>query len=432
MLGSILRYHNFLILSLTVCISTFGIEITASLADDLEYMQRIAAVVNDEVISFWDLRNRIDMVIITSKLPRSYETALKIAPRILNKLIDEQIQIQEAKKMNINIQDSEMDRALSDIEKSNGLRAGQFHNFILHLGINPSTVEHQLRSNLLWIKLVNRHFANQVEVSTDEVNEISSRLADQSGHEQKLVSEILLTVDDRAKENEVLELANQLVKLLRYGASFKLLAQQFSQASNASIGGDIGWVLPEEFTQELSKAIQELSVGEITEPIRTVFGYHILRVNNTRVIARHDPRLINISLGQIFLSMIDPDDVKERKMYNSKIKNVIDKAKNCEHLAVLAKEAGSSIALKLEKLSIAELPKILRSKVENLQVGEKTAPIDLPNGVLAAMLCERNDQNPPLEDLTQIRRNLENQRLRVLAQGYLRELRQASFIETRV
>ncbi|WP_158512542.1 peptidylprolyl isomerase [Candidatus Endolissoclinum faulkneri] len=426
------RYQISMVFALVVCVSTFFMRTVAPLANKLQYMQRIAAVVNDEIISFWDLRNRIDMVIITSQLPRSYETAQRIAPRILRNLIDEQIQIQEAKKMNINIQDIEMDRALRDIEKSNGLRAGELKNFILQLGINPNTLERQLRSNLLWAKLVKRQFANQVEVSTDEVNEICSRLAAQIGHKQKLVSEILLTVDDQVKESEVLQFANQLVKLLRAGASFKSLAQQFSQGSNASIGGDIGWLLPEDLTQELSNVIKTLSVGEITEPIRTVFGYHILQVKDTRVIAKQDPGLIHISLSQIFLSMIHPNDLQERKMYISKVQDTIDKAKSCEHLAVLAKEAGSSIAPKLEKLSITELPSYLRAKVENLQVGEKTTPINLPNGVLAVMLCQRNDQNPTLQDSTQIRRNLENQRLGVLAQRYLRELRQATFIETRV
>ena len=90
------------------------------------------------------------------------------------------------------------------------------------------------------------------------------------------------------------------------------------------------------------------------------------------------------------------------------------------------------MAADLGSSRLGALPENLRVQVADLRVGQKTDPIDLPNGVMAVMVCERSDPESNLPEPAQIRRQLENQRFEVLAQRYLRDLRQAAFIETRV
>lgn len=421
-----------LFLAALVSVSATAMTVAAPPAAHAQQMQRIAAVVNDEIISLRDLRNRIEMVIVTSQLPRTSETAQRLAPQVLRNLIDEQLQMQEAERLSVTISESEMDRARSDLEARNGLRPGQFHDFVTQLGVDPTTVERQLRSNLLWSKLVQRRFASQVEISAEEVDETLARLSDQVGREQKRVSEILLTVDDPTKENEVEQLANRLVEQIRGGASFGSIARQFSQAANASVGGDIGWVLGDQLAPELADAVQTLSVNQVSDPIRTVVGYHILQVSDTRVLAKPDPAQAEIRLSQIFLPVRPADDAELRKTQTEAVQAVTARATSCEELGTLAKEAGSPVAADLGSSRLAELPENLRVQVADLQVGQKTAPINLPNGVMAVMVCERSGPQTNLPDPAQIRRQLENQRMEVLAQRYLRDLRQAAFIETRV
>jgi peptidyl-prolyl cis-trans isomerase SurA len=96
----------------------------AGSAAQAQEMQRIAAVVNDDIVTLRDLRNRIEMVIVTSRLPRNNETARRLAPQVLRTLIDEQLQIQEAERQNLTLNDAEMGRARSDLEARNGLRPG--------------------------------------------------------------------------------------------------------------------------------------------------------------------------------------------------------------------------------------------------------------------------------------------------------------------
>ena len=421
-----------LFLAALVSASALGLTVATPPAVHAQQMQRIAAVVNDEIISVRDLRDRIEMVIVTSQLPRNSETAQRLAPQVLRNLIDEQLQMQEADRLSVSLSESEMDRARSDLEARNGLRPGQFHDFITQIGIDPGTVERQLRSNLLWSKLVQRRFASQIEISAEEVDETLARLADQVGKEQKRVSEILLTIEDPTKENEVVQLANRLVEQLRGGASFGSIARQFSQAANANVGGDIGWVLSDQLAPDLADAVETLSVGEVTDPIRTVVGYHVLQVTDTRILAKPDPSLAEVRLSQVFLPVRPTDDAELRRTQNAAVQSVTAEATSCEELASLAKEAGSPVAPDLGTSRLAELPENLRVAVADLQAGQKTGPINLPNGVMAVMVCERSDPETNLPDPEQIRRQLENQRLEVLAQRYLRDLRQAAFIETRV
>ncbi|WPZ33458.1 peptidylprolyl isomerase [Thalassobaculum sp. OXR-137] len=421
-----------LFLAALVSVSAGALTMAAPPVAHAQQIQRIAAVVNDEIISVRDLRDRIEMVIVTSQLPRSSETAQRLAPQVLRGLIDEQLQMQEAARLSVSISDAEMDRARSDLEARNGLRPGQFRDFVTQIGIDPTTVERQLRANLLWSKLVQRRFASQIEISAEEVEETRARLAEDVGKEQKRVSEILLTIEDPTKENEVVQLANRLVEQVRAGASFPSVARQFSQAANANVGGDVGWVLSDQLSPELADAVATLSKGEVSDPIRTIVGYHILQVSDTRVLAQGDPAQAEVQLSQIFLPVRPSDDADQRRTQTEAVRTAIARATSCEQLASLAKEAGSPVAADLGKSRIAELPDALRAQVADLQAGQKTAPIDLPNGVMAVMVCERTEPATNLPPPEQIRRQLENQRLEVLAQRYLRDLRQAAFIETRV
>ncbi|SDF05906.1 peptidylprolyl isomerase [Thalassobaculum litoreum] len=421
-----------LFLAALVSVSAGAMTVASSPVAHAQQMQRIAAVVNDEIISVRDLRDRIEMVIITSQLPRNSETAQRLAPQVLRNLIDEQLQMQEADRLSVSISESEMDRARSDLEARNGLRPGQFNDFITQLGVDPGTVERQLRANLLWSKLVQRRFASQVEISAEEVDETRARLAADVGKEQKRVSEILLTIEDPTKENEVVQLANRLVEQIRGGASFGSVARQFSQAANANVGGDIGWVLSDQLAPELAEVVETLSVGDVSDPISTIVGYHILQVSDTRVLAKPDPGQAEIRLSQVFLPVRPSDDAEQRRTQTEAVRAVTAQATSCDQLATLAKEAGSPVAPDLGTSRVAELPANLRTQVADLQVGETSAPIDLPNGVMAVMVCERTAPESNLPDPAQIRRQLENQRFEVLAQRYLRDLRQAAFIETRV
>jgi peptidyl-prolyl cis-trans isomerase SurA len=111
---------------------------------------------------------------------------------------------------------------------------------------------------------------------------------------------------------------------------------------------------------------------------------------------------------------------------------VTESSESCDDLAALAQQAGSPVSADFGESPIAALPENLREPVLRLRKGETTDPIDLPNGVMAVMVCERRNPTSSQPEPEVIRRQLEAQRFEVLAQRYLRDLRQSAFVETRV
>lgn len=394
--------------------------------------QRIAAVVNDEIVSMRDLQNRLRMVIIASRLPQTDETAQRIAPQVLRSLIDEQIQLQEAKRLNVAVSDQDMARARADVEQRNNLKPGQFASFVRNLGVDPDTVERQLRAQVAWGKLVRRRFGNDVTVSQEEVTDVLDRMQADAGKTQKRIAEILLPVEDPANEAQVRQLADRITEQLRGGANFAAVARQFSGAANAAVGGDIGWVLPERMAPEIAEAVAKMETGQISEPIRTLLGFHIVQVVDSRVLAEADPLKAVVDLKQLFLPVPPDAGPDVRGSQRALAEAVSSSAQSCDDLVELAKEVKSPTSASLGEIQVGELAPALRDPVATLKVGEVSTPIDLPNGVMVLMVCSRKAPPNNLPSPEQIRQQLETQRFEISAQRYLRDLRRSAFVEPRV
>jgi peptidyl-prolyl cis-trans isomerase SurA len=395
-------------------------------------IQRIAAVVNDEIVSIQDLRERVRMVVVTSGLPNSPEVAQRLAPQVLRSLIDEQLQLQEAARLNISISEEDIEQARSVVEQRNNLRPGQLDSFLRELGIEPSTVERQQRANIAWGASVRRRYGNDVAVSQEEVEDELARIAEQVGKTQKRVFEILLTVDSPADEARTRELAERLVREVRGGAPLDNVARQFSQASSASNGGDIGWVIPDTMGDEVAGVVASLEKGKISDPIRTVFGYQILAVADTRLIEPAAPGQTKMDLKQVFLPIPRGASGEARGAQIALADAVSATARDCADMTSLAEEVQSPVDPDFGETTLAELPEAFRAAVAALDVGQTTQPIELPNGVMVLMLCAKESAGSSQAEADQVRRQLENKRFEILAQRYLRDLRRSAFVDVRV
>src|ERR1700737_4858999 len=205
---------------------------------------RIAAVVNDEVISVADVRSRLRMVMLSSNLTDSPETRQRIAAQVLRTIVDEKLQVQEAKRQNISATDEEINKALAQIEKQNNLKPGQLGEVLKARGIERSVLVDQLTASIVWAKLVRRLVSQTNMVSDDEIDYALKRAKETANEPQSRVAEIFLAVDNPQQEEEVRRLAERLTEQMKQGARFSAVAQQFSQSPTAAGGGDIGWVRP--------------------------------------------------------------------------------------------------------------------------------------------------------------------------------------------
>lgn len=393
---------------------------------------RIAAVVNDRIISIQDLSARLNMVVKSSNLPNTPEVHRRYAPQVLRTLIDEELQLQEAERLNIEITDKDFRRAASILEQRNKIAPGTLRESVTADGIQFETLERQLKAGLAWSKLVRRRFQNVVDVSEEEITEAIEQFKENIGKEQMRVGEILLPVDDPTQEEEVKSLAMRLTQQLRSGANFRAIARQFSKGSNARSGGDIGWVFKGQLNPALEKVLDSMKPGDISEPIRSLFGYHILRLNQRRMNQTTSPLDAQVTLKQVFLPLKAKASEAERSAKLAMAEGISSTLQSCEDVTRVAKEVKSPASPDLGTVVVRELAPALRDPVSKLAKGQASAPIALPSGFMVLMACDRVEPKINIPTRDEVRGRLEGQKFETLAQRYMRDLRRSGFVEPRI
>jgi peptidyl-prolyl cis-trans isomerase SurA len=244
--------------------------------------QRIAAVVNDDVITTQDLIDRINLGIATSGLPNDDATRQRLAPQVLRGFIDEKLQLQEARRLGTDVTEPEIDEALATIAQRNRTTAPELLRYLAERGLNPRALREQLKAQIAWIKVVNREVRPKVVVTQEQIDLALRRGSGPVDDRELQLSEILLPVYDRGQEANALEDARGLVATLRGGASFPAVARQVSAAGSAENGGDLGWVPVSAIVPDLRDKIAALQVGQVSEPIASAAGIHIFLVRDQR------------------------------------------------------------------------------------------------------------------------------------------------------
>jgi peptidyl-prolyl cis-trans isomerase SurA len=243
---------------------------------------RPAAVVNDDIISVLDLAMRLQLAIIAAGVEDSQDVRRRLTPQVLNSLIDERLQMQEAKRLDIQITDLQVAGALEQIAQQNNMTEGQFLTMLRNRGVIPTTLIDQIRAQIAWQTVIQRRVRPNVVIPLEEVEEVVNRLTAQRGAIERRVAEIFIPVESTAKEAEAQADAMRLFEELKRGANFAGLARQFSQSGTAILGGDLGWVRDGELDEELNTALAQMGTGEVSVPIRTLSGFHILYLRDMR------------------------------------------------------------------------------------------------------------------------------------------------------
>jgi len=247
-----------------------------------EDLFRPAAVVNDDIISVLDLAMRVQLAIIAAGVQDSQDVRRRLTPQVLSSLIDERLQMQEAKRLDIEVTDLQVAGALEQIAQQNNMTEGQFLTMLRNRGVIPTTLIDQIRAQIAWQSIIQRRVRPNVVIPPEEVEEVVSRLSARRGSIERRVAEIFIPVESIATEAEAQTNANKLFEELRRGANFAGLARQFSQSGTATLGGDLGWVRDGELDEELNTVLAQMGPGEVSVPIRTLSGFHILLLRDLR------------------------------------------------------------------------------------------------------------------------------------------------------
>ncbi|NBP73304.1 MAG: hypothetical protein EBU57_09145 [Alphaproteobacteria bacterium] len=188
-------------------------------------VQRIAAIVNDELITAYDLESRMKLVILSTRLPNTVEVRRRISSQVLRTLIDERLQMQEAKRRNISVSKRDLRRAKVTIEKQNKLPEDGLERMLRQNDVPLSAMEEQLSAGIAWSKLVGRRLRPRITIGEDEIDEALQRISSRQGQTEYRLAEILLAVDGPEEEDNVRRTAERIRNQVQNGANFAEIAE---------------------------------------------------------------------------------------------------------------------------------------------------------------------------------------------------------------
>ncbi len=389
------------------------------------------AIVNGHVITGTDIDQRVALVVSASNNQLSEEELARLRMQVLRNLIDETLQIQAARSQEIEVTQAEVTERYNTLAVQNfGQETGAMDEYLISIGSSPASLKRQIEGELAWSNLLRRNIAPFVNVSEEEVNELLKRMEESRGTEEFRLAEIFLAATPENR-NAVLENGQQIMQQLRQGGSFQGYARQFSQASTAATGGDLGWLrLAQLRSTQLEAIVNEMQPGQLVGPVEIPGGFWIVYLVDKRQVLMADPRDAVLSLKQISISF-EPGITEELaaqqvQAFSTGVQNM----RGCGDADAVAGSLGASVVTN-DQIRARSLPEQLQNIVLNLQVGQPTPPFgSIEEGVRVLMLCGRDDPEvvggPSFDDMMN---QLEDERVNKRAQRYLRDLRNDAYID---
>ena len=413
--------------------ATFLLATLAGGSAQSQTIQRIAAIVNDEVISAYDLDQRINLVVRTSNATVSDEEVRRLRAQILQSLVDEKLQAQATKEFDIQPNEEEVKQSYSRIAQQNKLKADDLVDYFKEIDVDISTLDQQIKTDVAWRELIMRRYGSQVKIGEEEVQEVLERLVRNQGRPENQVSEIFLSVDSPDQEPTIRNGATRLVEQLRLGAPFAAVARQFSQSSSAAVGGSVGWVQSGEFSEEVESVIDRMSPGDISDPIPSRGGFYIIKLDSRREVFGSDPMQTLYKINQ-FAVPYDGEDAPEN--IDSLAARMVKRAgetEGCDDAAfsALTEEFETTVSASIPQILAGDLPDLFRKAVSDLKIGQHSTVIRGPKSFHILYVCDRQDQQQAMPTEDQIADRLFEEEVSMLARRYLRDLRRDATIEYR-
>ena len=383
----------------------------------------VAAVVNDSVVTTFDVRQRIKLMLISSGGQIPPEAMPQVQAQALRDLIEERLKLQETDEYKVEVSEGEIMEELSMMAAQSNITADQLIQTLEAAGISINSLKEQVKSQIAWPQLVQGRYRDRVRVSEDEIDNTLERMREDASKEQFLVSEICIPVDNPAQAQQYYEGSMQLIEQMRRGVPFAVVAQQFSACTTAAVGGDLGWVRAGELPEELDNAMRNLPPGSVTNPIPSEGAFMILAVRDKRAATvAGEP---TFTLGYA---------VADRSLGNAAAHAALDKIQTAEICSgrALRIDLGQGVGYSLlENVTLDQIDERFRPFIEDLDRGEKSIVIEADDAFHAAYVCDK-DEGLGLPSRDALENRIYARQLGRISQQYLRDIERDSMVDIRM
>ena len=393
---------------------------------------RVVARVNDDAITDFDLQQRVLFAIRTTGLQDSPDLRQRMAAQILRQMVDERLQIQDAKKLGLKATDAELQQRFNDIERAAGMSRGQFRQYLQSVGVPFDIAIQQIEAQIAWTKIMRRKVIPQVDISEAEIDDALNRMRGNVGKTESRVAEIFVPVDRADLADEAKRRADRIMEQLRRGAPFGAVAQQFSQGATAQAGGELGWVLPGSLDPTLDAAVERLQLRQYSYPIRSTSGWHILYVIDRRAFAATRPDDMRLNLTQMTLPLPVNATQEEVSKATTEAQRALTGVRSCSDLHARARELKGATSGDLSGVRVGDLQanRQMYEELPRLSVGGTAGPFRVAEGLQVVALCGKSGSDGlPTRDA--ISQQLLLQKLDAAGRRYMRDLRRQATVDVK-
>ncbi|MFK7866858.1 MAG: peptidylprolyl isomerase [Alphaproteobacteria bacterium] len=401
---------------------------------------RVAAVVNDDVISVLDLEQRIRIAAVAGGATINIETMQQLAPQVLRGLIDETLKLQASKKLGLSITDKAVFDAFIEVGRQNNMDVKGLRNLLAANGILEQSLRAQLENNLLWRAYMRRTASREIDVTDDEIDDILAQQDALRNLPKYRVQEIFLANDDQDAVNSINGIHRELVA----GADFAAFARAFSQSPTAVNGGDTGLIILEQLDIEIANTIRKLTINQISAVVSAGPGHYIFKLLAIEQPAAAPESVTEISALQLKISGADAEmetNALFDRLSQPANDDVEDGGNICDQLEAAVKELhaqGKKITLaRINDFNQDELREPIKSIIQGLAVNQAAPPQQINDGYFIHGLCKRSVKSADMSaeiraQRLAIKNQLGNQKAEVLERKQLRNLRRAAYIDIRL
>ena len=403
----------------------------------VQLVDRIVAVVNNEVITQFELNDRMKLVMKQlSKQGTSLPPQEVLEKQLLERMITDRVQLQLARETGIRVDDLQLDKTLQRIAQENNMTLETFRATLEKDGVSFNKFREEIREEITLSRLREREVENRITVSEGEVDNFLSTRAAQSGVEDEFnLAHILIRVPEQASPEQVQARRARAEKALAElaKAEFGQVAASYSEAPDALQGGVLGWRAASRLPSLFQQAVNALKPGETSAVLRSPNGFHILKLLDRRskggslIVQKTHARHILIKTSEI----VSEADGRNRLI---QLKERIDNGGNFAELARLHSEDGSaSRGGDLGWLSPGETVPEFERAMNALKPGEVSVPIKSPFGWHLIQVLERRSEDVSKERQTMMaRQEIRARKADEAYENWLRQLRDQAFIEYRL
>lgn len=388
---------------------------------------RILVVVNKDPITEHDLNQRIKLITFSAGGQINVNESQK--SEILNSLIQERLQLQAAQLKKVDVNNKEVDAALTEMAKDNRMTLPQLISLLKSNGISKETLASRVKAQIAWARYIRQQYGPIVHVSDIEAERALQKISFDKATKQYLLSEISLIARDKAQEEQLETTAKSLISDLKSGARFEVLAQQFSKSASAAKNGDLGWVTESQLEKPIADKLPKMSIGEISAPLKVSGGYKIIKLRDIRHTGQIGPDDIEISFTQAIFPITPESDPSEIDAIAPDIQNVM----TCNSSREFSKKATACHAVVHETphIRLADMPAQLRELVQNTPAGKCAQPVMTPEGLIVTFICDKRQPKPVVHTKDDILGNLEQEKFGRQASREIQKLISSAHIEAK-